>query len=240
MMIGGMKWIGYSLSGVPTKTGVYPFKLRAEIEDTVPLIYVDVPYTITVLDGSNKPLALDSGILPAAKVAHLYSAQLKVSGGLGKKTFALIPEKSSTKLPAGLAISETGIVTCAPQATDSDLYQLFVRVTDESGGDAEALLPLHVKGLLKVFPEASTALRAEVGKRFQYTLSATGGFTNQFKYRWASKVPEGIELITNPDYTGTLCGTVEAEGSWLLAIEIDEDFSGSPVTTVVYYTLMAE
>ena len=238
MYIGGMKWTGYSLNGTPAKPGTYEFKLRAEIEDTVPLIFVDVPYTITVLDSSSKPLTIDDNMLPAAKVTNLYSAQIKVSGGQGKKTFRLDRSKSSSKLPAGLVVSDSGAVSCAPQATDSDLYMLYVTVSDQANNVAEAMIPLYVGGLLEVNPATSTELHAEAGKSFEFKLSASGGFTNQFKYTLLSDAPNGVELVTNPDYTGVLCGTVAEKGSYRLVIEVDEAFTGSPVTTVVYYTLV--
>ncbi|MBO6054769.1 MAG: glycoside hydrolase family 3 C-terminal domain-containing protein [Oscillospiraceae bacterium] len=236
--IGGMRFTGFFIEGVPESSGTYDFFVHVEVEDSVPTIAVDVPFRIVVREASEEPLVLD-GSLPMGKVAELFSAQLKVSGGKGRKVFSWIPEKSSSQLPSGFTLSEQGEIHCAPQATESGLYSVFVRVTDEAGGCAEAALPLYVGGLLTVTPAPGETISVPSGRPFALTIRAEGGFAGQFQYQSAGSLPQGFSITTNPDLTGTLSGILDS-GSCRVAIEVDEAFAGSPVTTVVYYDLIAE
>ena len=236
--VGGMRFTGYAIEGVPEQAGEYDFFVHVEIEDTVPTLFVDAPYHITVTASSGQPLSL-SADLPEGMVAQLYAAQLQVSGGTGRKTFSWDPEKSSAVLPKDFTLSPRGELRCAPQATESGLYTVAVKVTDEAGEALEQTMNLYIGGLLDVSPAAGSVLTAEAGKPFQVQISARGGFAGQFRYRALSVLPEGWTLETNPDLTGTLSGSA-AEGTTRVVIEVDESFAGSPVTTVVYYDLKAE
>jgi len=238
LKVGGMRFTGYAIEGVPEQAGRFDFFVHVEIEDTVPTLFVDVPYTIVVSDRSDAPLTLDQTLLPG-KVASLYAAQLQVSGGLGRKVFAWLPERSSAKLPEGFSLSAQGEIRCAPQATESGLYQVGIRVTDEEGKSLEAVLPLYIGGLLEVTPAPGQCFAVEAGTPIQLNIQAKGGFAGQFQYRPAAPLPEGLRLQTNPDLTGTLSGTLDA-GTHQVVIEVDEAFAGSPVTTVVYYTFEAK
>ena len=101
MYIGGMKWTGYSLNGTPAKPGTYEFKLRAEIEDTVPLIFVDVPYTITVLDSSSKPLTIDDNMLLQQRLQTYTPPKSRCPEGR-KKTFSLTAPRAAQSFLQGL------------------------------------------------------------------------------------------------------------------------------------------
>jgi len=236
--LAGMRFIGYWIEGVLLQPGVYTFALHAQVEDSLPAIIVDAPYTITVLESGGKPLSVD-GSLPYGKVAELYTAQIGVSGGEGVKKFTLLPGKSSVNLPADFCLSETGEIRCAPQASESGLYSVCVQVTDEIGSTVEAQMDLYIAGLLTVEPQPTKQFHFAAGETFSIALSAAGGFNNQFSYRAVSALPAGVELLSNTDYTGTLRGSLN-KGSYRIVIEVDEVFGGSPVTTVVYYDLIIE
>ena len=236
--VGGMRFTGYAIEGVPEAAGTYDFFVHVEVEDSVPTIEVDVPYRIIVSEAADQPLTLDAS-LPAGKVAQLYTAQLKVSGGRGRKRFTWLPEMSSAQLPAEFTLSEQGELRCAPQAAESGLYTVAVRVTDESGAAVQAEAALYIGGLLTVEPIPGTAVKVRAGAPFTLTILAQGGFAGQFQFRVVGTLPQGVNLVTNPDLTGTLSGIVPA-GTHRIVVEVDEAFAGSPVTTVVYYDLIAE
>ena len=159
---------------------------------------------------------------------------MPVSGGIGKKHFKLL---NDTLLPDSFSLTEDGIVTCAPQASESGLYVFHVEVTDESGKSARQEVELFIAGILKVEPIPESIIRITPDEEFSIHISASGGFSNQFQYRTIQALPEGVQLYSNDDFTGTLTGCLP-KGNYRVVLEVDEAFSGSPVSSVVVYNLI--
>lgn len=246
LFAGGMIWMGYSISGTPLTPGVYDFGLKVAVSHSLPEISTIVPYTIEVLEAEDGELHLKTDSLPFGEVNEVYSAQITAAGGKGTKTYSLDKELSSAVLPTDLSVSASGLVTCSPMATDSGFYKVAVKVSDEVNANGKMfILPLYIGGVLEVAPAAGSTLNAEAGRPFNQVINTSGGFNGQYKYALNSasdSLPEGLALTVNPDYSAVISGipALGTEGCYRLVIDIDEEFSGSPVATTIIYTLVVE
>lgn len=242
LRVGGFIWMGYSISGSAAAAGEYDFGIRVIVQHSYPEVSVVVPYKITITEPTDKALELKSKMLPAGKVHEIYSKKIALSGGSGQKTFTLLESRTSEKLPAGFALSEDGQVTCAPMASDSGVYAIGVRIEDESAYIEDEVL-LHIAGALIASPETGETLHADAGKPARFVISASGGFTEEYTYALnplSSALPSGLKLTVNSDYTAEITGTAESAGEHTIIIDIDESFSGSPVSTTVVYKLIVK
>jgi len=118
-----------SLSGVPTKSGVY----------TLTLHLVDASGAakdVTVRLVVRARLAIATKRLRAATDGHAYRANLAASGGVG-------PVAWSASLPRGLKLSKAGRITGVPTRTGT--FRVKVRVRDSLGATSTKTLLLAVR-----------------------------------------------------------------------------------------------
>ena len=101
--------------------------------------------------------------------------------GKGRRRLGLTAPRAAQSFLQSFVVSDSGAVSCAPQATDSDLYMLYVTVSDQANNVAEAMIPLYVGGLLEVNPATSAELHAEAGRVLNSNFLHPV-VTNQFKY----------------------------------------------------------
>lgn len=112
------------ITGTPTVAGAYP--LKVQVADTLGLTAtVDVPLKVAAR------LAVVKKPLPAAKVGKLYSAKLKVTGGVLPLKWNILGGKPGF-LPAGIKFNaKTGAFSGTP--TKAGVYRLRMQVVDKLG-----------------------------------------------------------------------------------------------------------
>jgi large repetitive protein len=138
--------------------------------------------------------------LTPAQLNTPYNNQLSVSGQNGA---ILTWSIASGALPTGLTLnSSTGLISGTPTALGDSSFQ--IKVTDGNRQDTQSYT-LAVVNALKITSPAAAA--AEVGRPFQYTLTAEGGKSG---YSWsATGVPTGLNL---DGATGAITGTPTTAG----------------------------
>ncbi len=156
--------------------------------------------SLTVVQGLS--IVQRQSTLTPAQLNTPYNMQLSAAGaGSSPLTWSV----ASGSLPAGLTLnSSTGLISGTPTALGDSSFR--ITVTDGTRQDTQTY-GLSVVQPLKITSPASTA--AEVGRPFQYTLTAEGGRT---AYSWsATGLPPGLSLdVSTGAITGTPAAVVQA------------------------------
>ena len=78
--------------------------------------------------------------LPTAVRLHAYRSRLAAAGGLGPYTWSL-----TGRLPAGVHLRSTGVLSGAPRGTKRGVYTVVVRVKDAIGQTGTRKLLLRLR-----------------------------------------------------------------------------------------------
>ncbi len=137
--------------------------------------------------------------LPDGTTGTAYSQQLAKTGGAGTWTL------TSAKLPAGLTLTSSGLISGTP-TTQGD-YGFVVTFTETATGyaDTQSLL-IHVSAPNSPVINTTTLPNGTVGAAYSTTLSAVGTGTWSISY---GALPAGLTL--NPT-TGAITGTPTTAG----------------------------
>jgi large repetitive protein len=205
-----------SLSGTPTATGDFSFKVSASDggqSDTQ-------TYTMSVVD----PLTVTVPAATPAEVNRPLNVALSAAGG--KQTYKWSLATGST-LPDGLSLdAATGAITGTPTAPGSSAAQ--VTVTDSLGLTKTVAVNIAVAQQLTI---TKRPLRiAKVGRTYRARLFAVGGVTPK---RWTivrGSLPAGIRLNAA---TGFLTGTPTKAGTKRVTIKVTDNLGASARLTYV-------
>jgi hypothetical protein len=197
--------------GIPTQTGDFSFWLELSDEDPPSADWCDVKkaqrqFTIKIVPGLN---ILQQSLNPkAAFVNQPYSFQLSAEGG-GTQTWSLL----SGNLPAGIALSSSGLLSGTPTATGDFTFKIQVKDTG-TRSDAETYTLAVVEPLRIATPLPA----AEAGLPFTVDLEATGGRPG---HTWSVEgaLPAGLAL---DPATGVISGTPRAAGSYPLKVTVTD------------------
>jgi hypothetical protein len=134
----GLTIAGNALAGTPTQKGLYSFTLQAT--DAASNTATTTPYSLDViwpvLHGAPTTL-------PKATLKARYRATLAVTGGTAPYRFTI----TAGRLPRGLTLSESGVVSGKPlEKTRKPSYRFVVLVTDAYGAQTPILFTLPYKG----------------------------------------------------------------------------------------------
>ena len=197
------------LTGTPTAGGTFSFTVLVTDAESVTgsqtYSLTIHPPTITVSPAT--------ATLPAAVPGSPYSQTFTASGGIGPYTYTLIGA-----LPAGLSLSEAGILSGTPTAPGGP-YTFTVTATDSSTGTGP------YSGVSTTYSLAAGKITATVtlGNLIQvYTgapRSATAttvpsGLTVTFTYNGSATAPSAggsytvVATISDANYTGSATGTM--------------------------------
>jgi beta-glucosidase len=232
------------ISGTPSQSGVFPIQISASLAAD-PGIKVAKDYVITVLtdpDPSSPKIFTES--LPFGKAGSQYSTQILAAGGSGATAYSIVSDQSSAALPTGLAINNSGVLSCWPALTESGLYKVAIRYSRATGGSATQALDLYIAGVLNSVPIAGATLNVGIGEAFLQTVAVSGGFSEDYRYELdavnGDALPAGLVFADNQNRTAQIAGTpaAGAEGAYRIAIKVNETFAGSPTDTVLYYRLV--
>lgn len=211
------------VSGTPTVDGDYPVTFQATDASAAPTATVlhrtlrvhrhrSQTYSVNITTSS-----LDSGTVNSA-----YNTQLTARGGTTPYTWTI----TSGSLPAGLALSQDGILSGNP--TDTGTSGFTVQVTDSNGSSDSASLTLSI--LNSSAPATTLAISSPaagtVGTPYTGTIGVSGGLAPYACSVANGSLPAGLVLNGC-----SLTGTPTTAGSYSLAITATDANSPSNSST---------
>jgi large repetitive protein len=176
------------------------------------LVFETKDLSITV-GGSTTPVSIITASLPGATTGNAYSQNLAATGGTAPYSWSV----SSGNLPAGLAISTTGLITGTPTATGTSAFT--VRVTDSASGSATRSLSIVVSAATPLNITTTTLPAATLQTAYSQNLAAVGGMT---PYSWSvssGSLPAGLTISTS----GTISGTPTAAGTRTFTVRVQDN-----------------
>ncbi|MDQ4628895.1 beta strand repeat-containing protein, partial [Janthinobacterium lividum] len=215
------------LSGTTNVAGSFPFSIKVTDSSTgtgAPFSATS-SYTLTV---GAPTITVTPATLPAATVATAYSQPLSASGGVAPYAYTV----SGGSLPAGLALSSSGLLSGTPTAAGS--FTLTVQAADAHQFTGTQSYTLVVSSAtVSLTPAALSNPTAEAA--YSATLSATGG-TAPYSYAVVGTLPAGLSLN---GATGVLSGTTNVAGSFPFSIKVTDSSTGvgAPFSASNSYTL---
>ncbi len=164
-------------------------------------------------------VAFPNNIIPESRLFGLYAFRV-----------------ASGRLPAGLAMSSTGVLSGTPATPGT--FALPVQVTDSAGGPTTLLANLPLVVIPKLIPTPVPNLpTAEVSQPYAFTFTATGGSGN---YSWGvnsdgSPLPPGLKLSAGGMLSGAPVTPNASAATYnvLLTVTDGTQFANLPVTLVV-------
>ncbi len=204
------------IRGVPQRAGTYSFVVEA-IDSQGQTAQASLSLTIT-----NQSLVVSDLGLPSGMVGQPYTATIAASGGVPPYVYAL-----TSGGVAGLTLSSAGRLSGTP--TQAGLFLLSVRITDSTGANITATVPLRIQSLVLPLQISSFAPPAgELHFNYQFAFSASGGRA-PFRWRVAEgSLPNGTRLESD----GLLRGVVAAVGTYRFLVEV-LDANGTAARTLV-------
>ncbi|WP_267555774.1 Ig-like domain-containing protein, partial [Rhizobium rhizogenes] len=176
-------------------------------------------------------IAITPATLTAATVATAYSQAITASGGTSTYTYAV----TAGTLPAGLALSATGVLSGTPTAGGT--FNFTVTATDSSTGSgpftgSRAYNLVVNAPTIAVAP--TTLAAATLNASYSETITASGG-TAPYTYASTGTLPTGLTLSS----AGVLTGTPTAAGTFNFTVTATDSSTGSgPYTGSRAYTLV--
>jgi RHS repeat-associated protein len=194
---------GGALSGTPTTAGNFTFTVRATDASGCT---GTVTATVGILAACG-PLSFSPVNLAPATLNAASSQTLSVTGGTSPYVYAV----TSGTLPAGMSLSQTGVLSGTP--TVKGEYPFTVSVTDATGCPGSKAYTLSVVcPAITIAP--ATLPPATTGTAYNQTLTATGGQPNPTFELATGALPTGLTLSP----TGVLSGTPTASGTFTFSV----------------------
>ncbi|MHB8417350.1 MAG: putative Ig domain-containing protein [Myxococcales bacterium] len=174
---------------------VDPDQVTAELSRTNDATAAPQPIAVAA-DG----LQIVSQTLPTALVQVPYVFQLVAAGGLGTPGWSLF----EGSLPAGLALSSSGIISGTPTATGSTTFGVQVSAGEQTQIALFAMTVTQATGPLQIVTAGGTELPpATVGRAYTMQLTAEGGVP---PYRWSGSLQK-IDPALALEPSGLIAGT---------------------------------
>jgi hypothetical protein len=197
------------LSGTPATQGMYNFTvIVSDLNDK----QASKPLTLEV-GPPPPPLSIRTDFLPQALQGISYSAQLEASGGVGPYTWTI----ETGTLPAGLTMSEAGVIAGRPSTAGSTSF--VVRVKDSLGTSSTKSIFLTVTPPPQPLVIQTISLPDTTAERvYSQTLQASGGVP---PYTWSiSSGSLGAGLNLSAD--GTISGTPTSQGTSVFVVRVTD------------------
>jgi hypothetical protein len=157
-------------------------------------------------NGTFQPLGLKSSTIPAARLGEPYSYQLPFTGGDSSLPFSVTLDSKGSKLPAGLTVSPSGLISGTP--TQSGPFQPLFNISQPNGLKGQALAYLQVSSVPQISISPGALPNAVAGIPYSQPFS-----TNFGPAQWAitqGALPAGMMLSAN----GVLSGTPTVLGQY--------------------------
>lgn len=204
------------LSGTPTATGSFSFKVNVQDHST-PTLSRFQSLTLVV---SAPPLSISTTSLASASVNQTYSQTLQANGGTPSYAWTVV----SGSLPPGLSLGgSSGIISGAPTTTGN--FAFTVRVSDRSSPQQAVSTSLSISVSNPIQISTPSLTGGMVGSSYSRTLAVSGGIP---AYTWsvaAGSLPTGLSLSS----AGVIAGTPTASGSYTFTVDVRD--SSNPALT---------
>ncbi|HEX8837838.1 MAG TPA: putative Ig domain-containing protein [Candidatus Acidoferrum sp.] len=182
-------------AGTPTPV-VYSFTAKM-VDSGSPQLTAQAALSIS---NTPSPLSITTSSLSNGAVGAAYSQTLTASGGTGTYTWSL---QSGSVLPAGLALSPSGVISGIPTGTGGT-SNFTVQVKDSASSPQTATAALSIQVISPLSISTTTLPGGVIGSPYGQSLAATGGTT---PYTWSissGSLPAGLSLTPS---TGAINGT---------------------------------
>jgi hypothetical protein len=206
------------ISGKPDRAGTSSFTIEAD-DSSDPRLTGARTYSLTI------PMTISPASLPAATFHSGYSATLSAAGGTATYNWSL----SAGRLPAGMSLSPSGVISGKPGAVGT--CDFTVEVTDSAHPALTAAKTYSLTVAMAISPTSLPT--ATISKAYSVRLSAAGG---QAPYRWkllSGTLPPGLSLAPS---TGVISGKPAQAGTSNFTIEVT-DSSHPALTATKTYSL---
>jgi len=186
------------ISGTPTAAGTTNFTVTATDSGTPPQTAKQA-LTITI----NPELVITTTTLPSGVVSAAYSASLQSSGGVGTITWTV----SSGSLPAGLAMSNSGVISGTPTTAGTASFTVQAKDSGTPQQSVKQALSIAVYTGLTI---STTSLpNGTVNSTYSATLKSVGGSGTITWSISQGSLPTGLNLSAS----GKISGTPTAAGT---------------------------
>ena len=199
---------GGLLHGTPATPNTYTFSVTVtdSAQNTANLTFTLVVHAgVTITTAAALPVGYANGS---------YSQQLAATGGSG--TGYAWSVTSGSTLPAGLTLSQGGLLSGTP--TTQNTYTFNITVTDSVQNTANQTFSLTVNAGVSITSSATLPNGYQNSPYAGATLTATGGTNTGFKWTWAadtgSSLPAGLVLSQG----GLISGTPTTAGTFHVVI----------------------
>ena len=205
------------ISGTPTATGTATFTVKVENavgNDTkeLSITVVPVPVAPTITTAS----------LPGGTVGTAYNQILAADGDA-----TITWTKTAGDLPAGLTLSDAGVISGTPTATGTANFT--VKAENSTGDDTKALsITIAAAPFAPAIATASLP-GGTVNVSYSQTLSATG--TAPITWTKTGDLPAGLTLSSS----GTISGTPTASGTFTFTVHAS---NGTPPDAAKEFTIV--
>ena len=223
------------ISGSPNRTGVFPdLRIRAADPDGASALSDSFTLTVTAATPNRKPVYLGE---IANQTVSLGAAIVPVEGSFFDPDEDPLTYSMVGQVPAGLSLSEDGVLTGRPLRVTTAAANLRIRVTDPGGLIAQSdLFRITVTAAppttVNQKPEYIGSIRDRIVSVGTEMLPISGDFTDPdgdtLVYRLVGTLPRGITFST---VTGVIRGapTVAVDSSLLRIVATDP--SGAAVSS---------
>ncbi|MBZ5630063.1 MAG: discoidin domain-containing protein, partial [Acidobacteriia bacterium] len=173
----------------------------------------EINFLGTLLLPTLAPVAMTTTTLPTGTIHTGYQASLAVTGGAGPYTWSL----ASGMLPAGLALSSTGVISGTP--TQSGYFVFAAQVTDFFSSTQTGSVALQITaGAVSALRVTTTTLPAAiVSSPYHQQFTTSGGAA---PFTWGllagSHLPAGLSFSS----TGELSGIPTQAGTFSFGVEV--------------------
>lgn len=213
----GLKLDKYgTIAGVPTKPGTYTFTLRAKNRAGT----VSQKFTVTIAGETYTKPKITTKKITEATMNQSYSVQLECTG-----SEPVIWSFANTKYPAGLYITEDGLIAGTPK--EAGKFSLKVRA-DNNIGSAVKSYSLKVNGAAPSIVNEEIS-EATVKEEYSEQLEAEG--TAPITWSKSGKFPSGLKLNTK---TGEITGTPKKAGVYTFKVTAKSKYGKDTRTFTMY------
>jgi hypothetical protein len=212
------------ISGTPTKSGVFTFRVQANgspnNDSKLLSVFVLAPLELQSLTGAKAP---ERGWTSKGAVGEALATGVKGAGGRGPYAYS-----STGALPPGITLDPaTGAI--AGTGTIAGRYTSSITVTDATGAKASVNFAFTVLPLLQ-FVKRKVLPTGKVDRLYSARIPVSGKDARTAQFAISGKIPPGLEL----DDTGRLTGVLLLAGTYRLRVFAFPQ-SGAPITR--FYTI---